>query len=478
MTVAAPTAMGPKAWAAAIATPAQAFDRTALSVIEGQVPPQLRGTLYRNGPARFERQGQRVGHWFDGDGAVLAIAIADGQAWGTYQYVRSAGYCDEESADQYLYSGYGTLAPGSVWQRWSAQLKNAANTSVMVLPDRVLALWEGGWPYQLDPKTLETQGADNLGDLGANETYSAHPKRHPTTGHWFNFGIVAGANATLNLYRSHPSGTLEKKHSIPLNGIPLIHDFVLTNRYLVFCVPPVRLNALPAVLGLRSFSDALMWQPKRGTQIIVVDAESFEVVACEEVEPWFQWHFGHGYLTADGDVVLHVVRYVDFQTNQQLKEVASGQIQTHAPSQFWQLRLNPDRGTVEEQQCLVAEHCEFPVIQGDVSLPIAPSYLSIHRDRADTTGELFGAIARFDPVRGELTQADAGAHRYPCEPIYAPNPEQPGTGWVLTVVYDGTHHGSELWIYASDRLADGPICRLALPQVVPPSFHGAWQPAR
>jgi len=30
-------------------------------------------------------------------------------------------------------------------------------------------------------------------------------------------------------------------------------------------------------------------------------------------------------------------------------------------------------------------------------------------------------------------------------------------------------------IYAADQLDQPPICRLALPSVVPLSFHGTWQ---
>ena len=135
-----------KAWAGAIAQPAQEFSLTPLSVVAGAIPSDLNGSLYRNGPGRLERQGQRVSHWFDGDGAVLAVHFEQGQAQATYRYVQSAGYLDEEAADQFLYSGYGSLAPGPFWQRWNAQLKNAANTSVLALPDKLLALWEGGCP--------------------------------------------------------------------------------------------------------------------------------------------------------------------------------------------------------------------------------------------------------------------------------------------------------------------------------------------
>lgn len=467
----------PKPWAKAIAQPAKEFPLTPLAVVEGTLPADLSGSLYRNGPGRLERQGQRVSHWFDGDGAVLAVHFADGQAQSTYRYVQSAGFTDEEAADQFLYSGYGSLAPGPFWQRWNAQLKNAGNTSVLALPDKLLALWEGGWPHHLDPHTLETQGVHPLGQLTADEPYSAHPKRYPQTGHIFNFGLVAGANATLNLYRSDRTGHIERKESVPLNGIPLIHDFVLADRYLVFCVPPVRLNPLPAVLGFQSFSDALMWQPRQGTQLVVVDAETLEVISSEAVDPWYQWHFGKGFVNKDGDIVLEVVRYEDFATNQQLKEIASGQFKTPAEGQLWRVYVNPQTALVRSQTPLVEAHCEFPQVAEDQPVVTAPTFLSIQPPGRDNTGELFRAIARFDPDTAQLTVAEAGLERYPSEPIYVPKhaSEQP-SGWVLSVVYDGSTDQSEVWIYDSDRLTDAPVCRLQLPEVVPHSFHGAWRP--
>ncbi|MEO1126250.1 MAG: carotenoid oxygenase family protein [Cyanobacteria bacterium J06639_16] len=466
------------AWAGAIAQPAPEFSPTPLSVLEGAIPDGLRGSLYRNGPGRLHRGDRRVGHWFDGDGAILAVHFTNGGATGVYRYVQSAGYADEQAADQFLYSGYGTLAPGPIWQRWKAQLKNAANTSVLALPDKLLALWEAGHPHQLDLQSLETHGLDDLGDLSPNCTYSAHPKRDAATGEIYNFGLVSGANATLNLYRSDRSGKIQNKADIPLNGIPLIHDFVLAGPYLVFCVPPVRMNALPAVFGLSSFSDALMWQPKHGTQIVVVERDSFDVVSWGETDPWYQWHFGKGYQDFDGNVVLDVVRYDDFKTNQFLKEVATGEVSTEAPSQLWQIRINPQTGKVLDQQTLVDRQCEYPVVPEQTSdRDLAPTYLSVHSHTDRPNTELFNAIAKFDPATSSLTIASAGEQWYPSEPIYARDRGDASKGWVLTVVYDSNAHQSEVWIYDCDRLADSPVCRLALPSVIPHSFHGTWQAA-
>lgn len=461
---------GQKAWAAAIANPATEFAPTDLGVLAGQVPTGLRGTLYRNGPARLERDGIRVSHWFDGDGAVLRVGFDGGTVNATYRYVQSAGFQDEEAADAYLYRGYGSVAPGPMWQRWQQQYKNVANTSVMALPDRLLSLWEGGLPHALDLDSLETRGIDNLGELSPNCTYSAHPKRDPITGEIFNFGLVAGANSVLNLYRCDRNGKVIKQAALDLNGIPLIHDSVLAGPYWIFAVPPVRLNALPAVLGLRSFSDALMWQPRRGTQIFVIDRDSLELVSLEQTDPWFQWHFGRGTHNLDGTVSIDLVRYPDFSTNQHLKEVASGQVHTSINNGLWQLQLKPQTATVTAADLLVDKVCEFPVLAGEHT-----TYLSCHS--GEHQGELFDAIARFDAHTRQLTIAPAGPGCYPSEPIYAADAENPDQGWLITVVYSGPADRSEVWIYDCDRIDDGPVCRLVLPQIIPHSFHGTWAAA-
>lgn len=468
----------PQAWAKAIAQPASEFPLTPLPVLSGYIPEGLRGSLYRNGPARLERNGVRVSHWFDGDGGVLGVHFTDAGATGVYRYVQSAGYRDEEAAGQFLYSSYGSLAPGPIWERWNKQQKNAANTSVLALSDKLLALWEGGQPHAMDLQTLETQGLEDFGGLSPSCAYSAHPKWDPATAEIFNFGLAFGANATLNLYRSDANGRLLQQNAIPLNGIPLIHDFALAGGYLVFCIPPIRLNALPAVFGFSSVSDAFRWQPQHGAQIIVIDRTTLEPISLGEADPWHQWHFGNSYQDFDGDVVLNLVSYQDFQTNQQLKEFATGAIQTEAPSQLRQIRLNPQTAKISHQEILVEQDCEFPVVSPQVGDPdLALTYLSVHRPGADIRQEIFGAIACYNPATQSLTLADAGEKRYPSEPIYAADRLNPQRGWILTVVFDGNTDSSEVWIYNYDRLEDEPVCRLGLPSIIPHSFHGTWKAA-
>ncbi|MBF2086203.1 carotenoid oxygenase family protein [Thermoleptolyngbya sp. C42_A2020_037] len=465
------------AWAAAVLHTAQEFLPTPLPVLEGRVPGGLQGTLYRNGPGRLERGGQRMGHWFDGDGAILAVRFAKGAATATYRYVQTAGYRAEEAAGRLLFGNYGMTPPGPLWTRFGKLPKNVANTSVLALGDRLLALWEAGLPHALDLETLETLGAENVAGLDGLP-FSAHPKRDGRTGEIFNFGVSFGHSAVLNLYHCAADGTVKRRAAIPLEGIPLVHDFVLAGRYLVFLVNPVRIKALPLLLNLQSASDAFTWKPEMGTQIWIFDRESLSLVSRGEAEPWFQWHLGNGAETAEGDILLNLVRYPDFSTNQFLKEVATGHTTTRTTGTLWELRLDPQSVRVLGMSAVVERGCEFPTVAPrDVGQPWKHTYLTVHLPKAEEQGELFGAIARYDHTTDTLTVAAAGPRRYVVEPIFAPDPEHPAQGWLLTVVYDGDRHQSEVWIYAGDRLEAGPICRLGLPSVIPIGFHGTWRSA-
>ncbi|MBW4469694.1 MAG: carotenoid oxygenase family protein [Stenomitos rutilans HA7619-LM2] len=473
ITIAKPTQTA--AWSKAVLQPAIEFGPVPLTVLAGAVPLGLRGSLYRNGPALLERGGQRVGHWFDGDGGILGLHFTDAGATGVYRYVQTDGYQAETRANKFLYSGYAMLPPGYWWERFNKGLKNVANTSVIALPNKLLALWEGGLPHALTLDTLDTLGLDDLGGLDG-ATYSAHPKRDPKTGDIFNFGLSFGQHGTLNLYRSDASGKVRQHNKIPLQGLPIIHDCVMAGQYLIFCVSPVRLNALPVLAMLKSYSEALSWQPEKGTEIVVVDRTTLEVVSRSGAEPWYQWHFGNGGELADGSIVFDLVRYPDFQTNQFLKEVATGHTETLAKGTLWQLRLDPQTGKVLESSQVVDRSCEFPTVQPQqVGEPSRYTYLSLHRPGADLQRELFSTIARFDYQTATLTEADCGTNRYASEPIYAPDAETVDRGWVLTVVYDGNTDRSEAWIFDHDRLDEEPVCKLALPHVVPPGFHGTWK---
>jgi all-trans-8'-apo-beta-carotenal 15,15'-oxygenase len=460
-------------WCKGILTTAVEFGPEPLPVLAGAIPAGLRGTFYRNGPGRLQRGQQRVGHWFDGDGAILAVHFQDGMAQGLLRYVQTAGYQAEERAGRYLFPNYGMTTPGPLWERLLGKnVKNCANTSVLPLPDRLLALWEGGAPHQLDRYSLRTLGVDTLGHLTPTTPYSAHPKRDPQTGAIYNFGVSLGRHATLHLYRSAPNGLIQKRVDVPLTGLAFIHDFALAGPYLVFVIPPVRLNILPLITNQKSYSEALEWRPHLGTQFLIIDREHFRIVQRGEAPAWFQWHVANGCLMTADVIRLQLVRYVDFATNEYLREVSTGQPVTKAPGHLWELEWHLPTGQLVRETQLTARDCEFPVVPDtQMGQPWRYTYCAMKRAGADEVTEINSVIACYDQHTQTWREFDCGVGYYCMEPVYVAAADG---DYLLNLIFNSHQEQSELWIFPAAQFTDGPCCRLRLPHIVPFGFHGKW----
>ncbi|KPQ37218.1 MAG: Lignostilbene-alpha,beta-dioxygenase-related protein [Phormidesmis priestleyi Ana] len=471
----------PSAWHTPLAQPAQEFPTTPLRILSGQVPAGLQGAYYQNGTGRLARGGEPVGHWFDGDGAILRVGFGEGKVTGTYRYVQTAGYRAESAAHKFLYGNYGMRYPGPLWEHMAkilkgTSIKNSANTSVLALPDKLLALWEGGNPHSLNLESLETLGQESLGWLKSGQPFSAHPLQDPLSGEIYNIGV--NAQCDLAIYRCDAACHLIKKAVIPLKDVPLVHSFVMAGPYLVFLISPVKINLLPLLFNQQSYADSIEWRAERGTKIIVVDRESLEIVSQGRTDPWFQWHYGNGCVDADGNVRLDFARFDDFtHINQVLREVPTGKVKTVAHGKLHQLRINPKTGQVLSNECVIDRHCEFPQVPASqVGQPWNVTYLIMHRDGAATGQDWFGTLGRFDYASDTLTTVDLGEGYYGSEPLYVADRMSPERGWLLAVVYNSHETQSELWIFDAQAIAE-PVCRLALPSLIPLGFHGTWRAA-
>ncbi|MFK8185801.1 MAG: carotenoid oxygenase family protein [Phormidesmis sp.] len=468
----------PQPWHGALASPAVEFGPSELTVISGQVPEKLSGTFYQNGTGRLQWGQEAVGHWFDGDGAILRVNFSASVATGTYRYVKTEGYLREKAANAFLYGNYGRRFPGPVWSHIAGlmtgkSIKNAANTSVLALEDKLLALWEAGNPHSLDLNTLETFGKASLGWLKPAQPFSAHPLKDPISGEIYSIGVDPMCN--LSIYRCDANARLIRQTKIPLKTVPLVHSFVMAGPYLVFLVSPVSVDMLPLLLNQKCYADALRWQPEQATRIIVVNRESLDIVSENRVEPWFQWHFGNGCVEENGNVRLDFTRFDDFTTiNEVLREVPTGQVKSESYGRLWQLRLNPKTGAVLSSECVVERDCEFPQVPtSQVGQPWQHTYVLMHKQGEKTGQDWFSEIGRFDYGKGELTSFSLDEGCYGSEPLHVANHNNPEQGWLLNVVYNAVDNRSEIWILDARNLED-PVCRLALPAIVPLGFHGTW----
>ena len=125
-------------------------------------PRDLEGTLWRNGPnPQFAPRGRY--HWFDGDGMIHAFRIRDGRVSYRNRWVRTARFQLERAAGEALFGGLADMASTDPRVAPSMTSPNAANTNIVLHAGKLLALWEGGPPHALDPRTLETEGPYDFG---------------------------------------------------------------------------------------------------------------------------------------------------------------------------------------------------------------------------------------------------------------------------------------------------------------------------
>ncbi len=178
--------------------------------LRGRLPEGLRGTLYRNGPARFKLGTTRYQHWFDGDGMVQAFRIGNGKASHRGVLLRTPKLLQEEAAWRFLYPAFGTSLPGGLPVS-DADAVNVANINLLPMAGgrELFALWEGGSALQLDPQTLAAQGFKAWSPDTRGASFSAHPRVAPDGTVW-NFGY-AGHSGKLLIYEIEAGGALKRQ---------------------------------------------------------------------------------------------------------------------------------------------------------------------------------------------------------------------------------------------------------------------------
>ncbi len=444
--------------------------------VEGQVPANLSGTFFRNGPGRQRIGETRYGHWFDGDGMVCAFTFANGRVHFRNRYVRTPKYVDETEAQAVRYRGFGTQLPGGLRANFLKLPANPANTNTVYHGEHLLALNEGGKPWALDPATLQTLGEfDYAGGLARNDVFSAHGKIHPETGDYFNFGAGIsgvswrGVKACLNLYRIAPSGRLERRSQLPLTAFPFCHDFALTRKHAVFFINSIVFGGMGRMLlGMNTIADQMHFDASMPMQIIVVDLDTLNVVSRIETDPGAIIHFANAF--DDGDRIIVDGMYAEgFEASDTLQDVFNTENRFNGGA-YVRFTLNTRSGQVTREP-VVSHESEFPTINPALTgarHPVCYTACSI----PNGANSFFNAIQRVT-FEGDSTLVTLPPGTYGSEPLFAPATDArgPEDGYLLEVVYDGYRHRSELQIYRADDIRNR-VATLRLKHHVPHQFHG------
>jgi len=452
--------------------------------IEGKIPAELKGTLFRNGPGLLEVNGQRLHHPFDGDGMVCAIAFDGGRAHFRNRFVRTEGFLAEQKAGKILYRGvFGTQKPGGLLANaFDFQLKNIANTNIIYWGGKLLALWEAAEPHRLDPKTLETIGKDYLnGILEEGDAFAAHPRIDPSCKQdgvapcLVNFSIKPGLSSTITLYEFNPAGKLLRRQSRSIPGFAFIHDFAITPNYCIFFQNPVSFNPIPFLLGFRGAGECVKLEQDKPTRIVVIPRHSKEPMRFLETRSGFIFHHANAF-EQDDRIYIDSICYESFPEVESGSDFREVDFDAIAPGQLWRFTLNLSEQTVQ-RRLLEERCCEFPSVHpNNVGHPYRYLFMgAAHNAKGNAPLQ---AILKLDVTTGKQQLWSAAPQGYVSEPIFVPRPDSihEDDGWVLTLVYDASKHRSDVVILDGRDLNQGPVARLHLKHHIPYGLHGSWTP--
>ena len=413
----------------------------ALEVV-GALPADLVGTFLRNGPN--PRTGWST-HLFAGDGMVHGVALAAGRAgWYRNRYVRTP-----------LYQHPGTARVDLAFDKATRGIDyrvTTANTNVVEHAGRILALEEGGFPYELTPG-LDTVGPFTFGDT-LRTPMTAHPKRCPITGDLLFFGYELRP-PYVTLYRSTSEGTLAWSTTVDLPQPTMMHDFAITATSVVIMDSPFVFD--PAAIA--TSGSPWTWSDGHGARFGLLPRDGDGgLVRWFDVETCHLSHVANAY--DDGDeVVITGTRLVD-----------GGLPRLHE----W--RLDRPSGIAHERP-LDDVDTEYPRIADDaVGLPNRYAYASSFAYEAEPD---HSEVYKYDLVRGSRT-----THRLPAgatcgEPVFVRrDAASEDAGYLLTFVHDRSRDTSSLLVLDARDLTSAPLAEVRMPVRIPGGFHGSWLPSQ
>ena len=453
--------------------------------IEGRLPVDLRGTLYRNGPGLFERAGYRKRSLLDGDGMIQAFDFTDDGVRFRNRFVRTRKFVEEERAGSYLYPTWSTRAPGGVFANAGMPtFRSQAGVTTLVKHGRLLAFGETSLPYALDPASLETIGEFEIAGMAGGINYKAHTKTDARTGDWILLGVEFGREHRMHVVVRASGGRVRSHTAYTPERTVYLHDFFATEHHVIVSLHPLEFSPFGLLSGLESFIDSLSWRPERGNVLLVFDRNGGRVPTVIEAPARFMWHAVNAY-EAGNEIIADFVGYAApdhfIGANPALEAVMNGA--RGASDSLGEVRryvIDPAARTVRED-VISGGNYEFPIVN---PAHVCANHRIAYFAHSSGRGWYHDGVAAIDFKSGKTETFSFGPRHRVGEPVFAAKPghgyealtdREPG--WLLAEVLDGAAGTSFLAVFDARAIAAGPIARVVLRHHLPISFHGYWQAA-
>ena len=429
--------------------------------VTGTVPAGLSGRYLRNGPNPMGLDDPAY-HWFIGAGMVHGVRLRDGRAeWYRNRWVRSRDVAG---------------ALGETWPGGPVHENSdfAANTHIIGHGGRILATVEAGaLPYELTPD-LDTVGPYDFGGTLPGG-FAAHTKADPRTGDLHAIAYFWAWDHVQHVVID-PAGKVTRTTDIPVPDGPMMHDFALTAKYVVFFDLPVTFSMDAAAGGMKL---PYTWNPAHPARVGLLPRDGGAAeVRWLEVDPCWIFHVLNAY--DDGDrVTVDVVRY------EGAFDVA--RLDGNGPLTLDRWTIDPAAGKVIQDR-LDDRHQEFPRVDDRViSRPHRYGYSAVidQVDRATVSlsgdfgdGAFANALLKHDLAHGTTEAHEFGRDATAGEAVFVPaSPDAAeDDGYVMAFIHDPERGAADLVILAAQDFGGEEVARVHLPARIPLGFHGSWIP--
>jgi len=436
--------------------------------VAGEIPDDLEGAYMRNGPnPAFEPLAYH--YPLDGDGMIHAVHLSQGKARYRNRYVETAGLKAERRAGRAVYGS--VMHPVPVDPKLVGEdgdpgpFKNGAFIHVIRHAGQYLAMWEAGPAYEitegLDTKGLwKPKGADVPLDV------NAHTRLDLDTGELFTM-----------TYRLEPpylscrvldlQGRLVRDIPINLPRPVMMHDFVLTESFIVFFAAPAVFD--PS--AVRAGGPLLTWMPDDPTLVVVVPRDDRHAESTWfETPAFWVWHFANAF-QKDGKIVVDYVRH---------RGLALQAADYRGRPLLFRMEIDPKNATLRELQ-YDDRVVELPRIDERQSTRAHRFIYAPTRTVAAATdgAPTLNALMKYDMSSGTGVVRDFGPASEIGEAVFAPHPKGyvEDDGWVMLFVHNRLRDESDLVIIDAQRFTGEPQAVISLPRRVPHGLHGSWFPA-
>jgi len=460
--------------------------------IEGAVPMDVEGTLFVNGPAKLERNGEKLKHPWDGDGMISAVGLKNGEVWFRNRFVRTRYFLVEERVGRFQFRGdFRQMKPGG-WtsNAFIVKTKNPANVNAVFWAERLLALCDSKPPHLIDTQTLATLGQSRLGGaldeagIGGAGGFTAHPKIDPINKRLVGFSANITDRA-LNFMEFDDEFKKVSSRSVKLRYLPFVHDFALTKNYYIVVDSPVDISPLKFLLGLRAPAQCLTYDASRPARVILVprhDASAEPIVV--EHSAFFCFHFANAYEEDEtGDIVVDLVHNdtLSFDTKDPNAAVYDVNFDEVPSASLKRMRVSLGNGgaksTLAFRTLGDGASCEMPMINARLlTSRHSIVYTGVRVSAgAETSGPL-NAVRKMNVETGESQVYTGEPHEFFNEPVFVPRVGAKGEddGYIFTYCMDGKNEKVSLLILDAKNLSGRPVCRIPLRTHFPYTLHGNW----